>query len=65
MPPGWARTRARILTRDGHACRQCGNPATEVHHAVDGREDDDSLISLCSACHRRITAVKARAARHG
>jgi 5-methylcytosine-specific restriction endonuclease McrA len=64
MPPGWARTRARILARDGHACRQCGAPATEVHH-LGQREDDDALISLCRPCHAVITAAKAAAARTG
>jgi hypothetical protein len=65
MPPGWARTRARILDRDGHRCRSCGQPATEVHHAVDGREDDGSLVSLCHRCHAAITAARAAAARTG
>jgi hypothetical protein len=63
MPPGWRRTRARILARDGHACRSCGAPATEVHHAAPPREDDAALVSLCHACHAAITAANAAAAR--
>jgi 5-methylcytosine-specific restriction endonuclease McrA len=65
MPPGWKRTRARILSRDGHACRGCGAPATEVHHLVQGMEDDAHLVSLCHACHAAITAANAAAARDG
>ena len=63
MPPGWAATRRRILARDGGRCVQCGTPATEVHHTQPGREDDGSLVSLCSGCHRAITAQRAAAAR--
>lgn len=34
MPAGWDRTRLRILRRDGHRCRQCGNPAVVVDHII-------------------------------
>jgi 5-methylcytosine-specific restriction endonuclease McrA len=63
MPPGWARTRRRILARDGHRCRACGGLATEVHHTIPGTEADDTLVSLCHPCHRVITAAQALAAR--
>jgi hypothetical protein len=63
MPSGWRATQRRILARDGGRCRNCGGIATEVHHSQDGREDDNSLISLCHGCHASITAAKARAAR--
>jgi 5-methylcytosine-specific restriction endonuclease McrA len=63
MPPRWESTRARILARDGHACRACGQPATEVHHSITGVETDDGLVSLCHRCHATATAVNARAAR--
>ena len=63
MPRGWPVTRARILARDGHRCVQCGSPAGEVHHAIYGREDDASLVSLCSRCHTAITAQRSAAAR--
>jgi hypothetical protein len=63
MPPGWDATRARILARDGHACRDCGAPATEVHHERPGVERDDLLVSLCSPCHLARTLAQAQAAR--
>jgi 5-methylcytosine-specific restriction endonuclease McrA len=63
MPRGWSATRARILARDRGRCVQCAAPATEVHHAVEGREDDASLVSLCSSCHAAITAAQAQEAR--
>ena len=63
MPPGWAATRARVLTRDGHTC-DCGAPATEVHHLFPGIEEDWALRSKCGPCHRAITATQAAAARH-
>jgi 5-methylcytosine-specific restriction endonuclease McrA len=63
MPPGWPATRRRILARDGYRCRRCGAPATEVHHAIPGREDDAALESICGPCHDPITAVQAAAGR--
>ncbi|HZW75121.1 MAG TPA: HNH endonuclease signature motif containing protein [Caldimonas sp.] len=53
----------RILARDAHRCRICGGRATEVHHTRPGVETDDSLWSLCSACHRTITQMQAGRAR--
>jgi 5-methylcytosine-specific restriction endonuclease McrA len=50
----WKRRRAQVLARDHGACRDCGAPATTVHH-VDGdatRNDPAGLLSLCGACHR-------------
>lgn len=59
----WRRLRARIVARDGHACRQCGtagthgNPLT-VHHvlakALGGIDDEANLITLCKRCHGRV-----------
>ena len=63
MPPGWPATRARILDRDGHACRDCGQPAAEVHHTRPGVELDELLLSLCSACHLARTLDQAATAR--
>jgi 5-methylcytosine-specific restriction endonuclease McrA len=63
MPRGWARTRARILRRDGHRCRACGGVATEVHHTIPGAEADDLLVALCHPCHAALTAQQALAAR--
>ena len=58
MPPGWAATRARILRRDRYRCRGCGAPATEVHHAVPGCEEDWSLLSVCHQCHQAVTRAQ-------
>ena len=63
MPPGWPATRARILSRDGHTCRACGAPATEVHHLRPGAEADATLVSLCHPCHALISRAQALAAR--
>lgn len=63
MPPGWAATRRRVLKRDRYRCQGCGGRASEVHHAIPGREDDASLVSLCHPCHAAITAAQALAAR--
>jgi hypothetical protein len=59
MPPGWDTTRARILDRDGHTCRECGAPADEVHHTQPGCEADHLLVSLCRGCHLRHTQEQA------
>ncbi len=65
MPPGWKATRARILARDGHRCRNCGaTEALEVHHTIPGAEADETLVTLCRPCHRAITAAQALAGRH-
>ena len=63
MPPGWEATRARILARDGHHCRACGAPASEVHHVARHVEADELLVALCSPCHERITQIEAQRAR--
>jgi 5-methylcytosine-specific restriction endonuclease McrA len=63
MPPGWDATRARVLARDHHRCRQCGAPASEAHHTEPGNEDEATIIALCEACHARITAAQAAEAR--
>jgi hypothetical protein len=50
----WRDIRERILQRDGNACRQCGNPASDVHHKHYrnwGNEKDADLVSLCRPCH--------------
>ncbi|MEX2501149.1 MAG: DEAD/DEAH box helicase [Trueperaceae bacterium] len=64
--PGWPRLRARIVERDGHACRHCGTRAAaggplHVHHLVPFRAFADrrdanreaNLVTLCPACHRQ------------
>ena len=60
----WKRKRAAILRRDKYLCQDCKRygrtrEAKEVHHIKfleDFPElayDDDNLVSLCSACHRK------------
>lgn len=47
--------RAKVIARDGNRCRSCGAPAwSHIHHTVPGRGDLDSLILLCSTCHKRL-----------
>ena len=68
LPPGWPRTRARILARDGHACTNpgCQAPATHVDHVtpahLGGPDTDTNLQSLCRACHAAKTSREANAA---
>lgn len=66
----WERTRERIRERDGHECRLCGTPESDmdrqldVHHLERVRDfdnpnaavelDDDLMVSLCRSCHRRV-----------
>ena len=64
LTPRWQRKRAAILSRDKYQCQDCkrygrAREAKEVHHIKhldDFPElayDNDNLISLCSACHRK------------
>lgn len=64
MPPGWAATRTRILTRDP-TCRACAlAPSTEVDHVIrGGGEHDGNLQGLCGPCHARKTSAEANAAK--
>lgn len=66
LPPGWYRTRNRILKRDGHRCTwirqdstggRCPEKATDVDH-IDplGGEADPNLTSLCGYHHRLKTS---------
>lgn len=64
----WSRTRQRILERDGHRCRYCGEPATVVDHVINitagGSDDDSNLVACCGACNegkRRGEARRGRA----
>ncbi len=68
LPKDWAKTRARILKRDGHRCWVCGQPgATEVDHVQPGDNHAESnLAAIHTDCHKAKTAaegVQARAAR--
>ena len=55
----YRRLHREILERDGWRCQVCGSlRGLEVHHvqlrSQAGEDTDDNLITLCSACHRRI-----------
>lgn len=52
IPPA---LRAKVVARDWGRCRYCGSAAWQhVHHTVPGRGDLDSLILLCSTCHKHL-----------
>ena len=68
--PAWKATRARVIARDGGACRLCGSTVRlTVHHIVPAADDDaaaldmDNLVTLCAACHGRIDGPKAARAK--
>ena len=57
----WRTTRARVLARDGYACRLklpgCTGQATQVHHTVGrGTTGDDPrwLIAACRSCNLAV-----------
>jgi 5-methylcytosine-specific restriction endonuclease McrA len=62
LPPGWYRTRLRILKRDGYRCThiredstggRCPEKATDVDHIdPNGGEADSNLRALCGYHHR-------------
>jgi hypothetical protein len=63
MPRGWAATRDRVLARDPW-CTSCGSaPSTDVHHSVQGSEEEHTLRGICHPCHAVVTAAQALAAR--
>jgi 5-methylcytosine-specific restriction endonuclease McrA len=67
QPPGWAKTRRRILERDGHRCYVCGGPANEVDHVRPifrgGGHDDGNLRAICRKCHATKSGREGAAAR--
>lgn len=65
LPPNWATTRARILTRDRHTCHVCHQPgATEVDHLVAGDDHrDTNLAAICRSCHRAKSSAEGHTAR--
>lgn len=61
-PPEWTRHFcAAIRERDGHSCRLCGAfPGKRAHHihhidSVKANLDPTNLITLCPACHAKVT----------
>jgi 5-methylcytosine-specific restriction protein A len=63
----WRKIRERILERDGHTCRLCGQPANQVDHVVPkhkgGTDDESNLVSLCTFHHAKKTGREGQAAR--
>jgi len=65
MPPGWPRTRARILRRDPVcvlAYPGCTVTSTEVDHGDAGTDADWNLRGVCASCHKQRTQAQAQAA---
>ena len=51
--------RQQVLRRDDWRCQSCGAMSNlDVHHqefrSHSGADSEDNLITLCSACHRRV-----------
>ena len=59
---GFANTKAYILNRDNHTCRNCKGKIKdrklEVHHIIfkknGGSNEQDNLITLCKTCHNEL-----------
>ncbi len=51
----WRNARARVLERDGHRCRYCGERATHVDHVVPlargGGDHEANLVASCARCN--------------
>jgi 5-methylcytosine-specific restriction endonuclease McrA len=62
----WQKLRRAARMRDGDRCVRCGSSARlSVHHAVEGSNLLDDLLTLCSRCHgREHRRSKAPQARH-
>jgi hypothetical protein len=55
----WRKIRKRVLKRDKHKCRCCGELAGEAHHRSYRREalngsDISPIIAICRKCHDEI-----------
>ena len=60
--PRWKAKRKRILDRDNHTCKMCGDTNNlQVHHGYYEPErrawtyPDHSLWTLCESCHEKVT----------
>ena len=58
LPADWYTTiRPAVLERDGHRCRACGQPATDVDHIGDKHDHrSENLQALCDWCHKMKTS---------
>ena len=57
MRPGWKRTRAAVLSRDGYRCVQCGATANlDVDHITPrsqgGTDSMTNLRTMCASANR-------------
>ena len=55
--------REQVLERDGYACRVCHASGRRkrsivVHHRVPGKSILNLMISLCPACHAKVSKTK-------
>ena len=60
--PRWKVKRQRILDRDNHTCKMCGDTDNlQVHHGFYEKDrrawtyPDHSLWTLCKSCHEKVT----------
>lgn len=68
--PEWQKRRLEIFTRDGFACRNCGDKTRplHVHHrlylrgAAPWQYVDGALVTLCEDCHARWHELQDRIA---
>jgi 5-methylcytosine-specific restriction endonuclease McrA len=56
--------REQVLERDGYSCRVCGASGRRkrsivVHHRVPGKSILNLMISLCPACHAKVSRTRA------
>lgn len=66
LPDDWAKTRKRILRRDGFRCTardergfRCDEAATDVDHIIPGDDHrDENLTSLCGWHHAKKTGAE-------
>jgi 5-methylcytosine-specific restriction protein A len=68
LPPGWHKTRKRILERDEYRCYRCGaDGCRRVDHIVPvsqgGGDEDSNLAAICDVCERSKTAREGNAAK--
>jgi 5-methylcytosine-specific restriction endonuclease McrA len=50
----WQKLRRTARLRDGNRCLRCGSTRRlSVHHAVQGSNALDDLLTLCARCHAR------------
>lgn len=57
----WQDKRRRVLERDRHKCRVCGEKADNVHHLTYDRVYDESLfdlVALCRNCHEEYHVLE-------